>query len=413
MKKACRSEGHPLWHRKPIVCLYLLLLFCGSVRAIEDPIVSGVARDRWSVQNAPVDDFSQAPRSKRWDYALYLDLGHNWNPNYPGNNLWRSKGTTFKVNEPQVNLAMAYVSKGATPQSRWGIEFGLQAGVDTENLVTEPPPPSNAPISHADSLRHLYRANASYLFPAGNGLEVTAGLINSYIGYESFLAMQNINYTRGYILDAVPYFLLGVQGAYPVSDNLDLSAYVVSGWNYLANPNDMPSYGFQAAWRLSPQTTFTQNLYYGPEQQDTSIEFWRFFSDSIIEWKSDRFLLAAAFDVGTEKQVNIIGNPRHNWMTAAIWFGWHIDGPWNLGLRPEFFWDPDGLGTGAEQTIQAYTVTLEYTFSPVASNTLVAALEYRYDRSTGPDGGFFEGGANRLVPDQHQVLFSVMWTFGS
>jgi hypothetical protein len=100
-------------------------------------------------------------------------------------------------------------------------------------------------------------------------------------------------------------------------------------------------------------------------------------------------------------------------MTGAIWFGWHIDGPWNLGLRPEFYWDPDGLGTGADQTIQAYTVTLEYKFSPVASHSLVAALEYRYDRSTGPEGGFFKGDANSLVSNQHQVIFSVMWTFGS
>jgi hypothetical protein len=380
---------------------------------MEDPIVSGVARDRWYVRKVPEDDFPQSSGSQKWDYALYLDLGHNWNSNYPGNDLWRSKGTTFKVNEPQVNLAMGYVSKEATPQSRWGIEFGVQAGVDTQNLVTEPPPASNEPISHADSLRHLYRANGSYLFPAGKGLEVTAGLINSYIGYESFLAIQNVNYTRGYILDFVPYFLFGVQGAYPVSDTLDLSAFVVGGWNYLANPNDMPSYGLQAAWQLSPRTTFTQNLYYGPDQHDTSIEYWRFFSDSIIEWKSDRFLLAAAFDIGTEKQADVVGNPRHDWMAAAMWFGWHIDGPWHLGLRPEIYWDPDGLGTGADQTIQAYTVTLEYTFSPVASNTLVAALEYRYDRSTGPEGGFFKGDANRLVSDQHQVIFSIMWTFGS
>jgi hypothetical protein len=287
----------------------------------------GLATDRWHVQDVPEDDFSQTADSQRWDYSLYLDLGYNWNSNDPGNNLWRSKGTTFRVNEPQVNLAMGSVRKEATPRSRWGLEFGLQTGVDTESLVPAPPPASNEPISNADSLRHLYRANGTYLFPAGNGLEVTAGLINSYIGYESFLAIQNINYTRGYILDFVPYFLFGAQGAYPVSDTLDLSAFVVGGWNYLADPNDVPSFGFQAAWQISPRTTFTQNLYYGPDQEDTSLEYWRFFSDSIIEWKSDQFLLAAALDVGTERQADVVGNPRHNWMAAAIWFGWHIDKP--------------------------------------------------------------------------------------
>jgi hypothetical protein len=60
----------------------------------------GLATDRWHVQDVPEDDFSQTADSQRWDYSLYLDLGYNWNSNDPGNNLWRSKGTTFRVNEP-------------------------------------------------------------------------------------------------------------------------------------------------------------------------------------------------------------------------------------------------------------------------------------------------------------------------
>jgi hypothetical protein len=338
--------------------------------------VSGVAKDLRYIQGV-ADDKEAVTRG--WSYGTYLDLGYPFNFNDPGNGLWRSKSTTFKGNDPQVNMAMGYIRKSATPQSRWGMEFGLQAGVDTENLVPVTPPDFNEPISHADFLSHLYRANGTYLFPAGKGLEVTAG----------------------------------VQGTYPLSDTFDLSLFALGGWNYLAHPNDAPSYGLQAVWQLSPRITFTQNLYYGPDQDNTAIQFWRFFSDSIIEWKNDRFLLAAAFDVGTEKQTGLAGNPRYNWMAGAVWAGWHISGPWSMAVRPEIYWDPDGISTGADQLIQAVTTTLQYTFSPFASNTFVAALEYRYDRSTGPEGGFFKGDDNRLVPQQHQVIFSFMWTFGS
>jgi hypothetical protein len=396
--------------RKCITSLSLVLFAAASVQASEAPVVSGLAKERWYIQGV-VDDRSADTRG--WRYATYLDLGYNVNPNDPGIGLWRNKSTTFKVNDPQVNMAMGYIRKDASPQSRWGMEFGLQTGVDTESLVPVTPPVFNEPIPNADSLRHLYRANGTYLFPVGKGLEVTAGLINSYIGYESYFAIQNLNYTRGYLLDFVPYFLIGAQGAYPVTNTMDLSLFIVGGWNYLAHPNNAPSYGLQAAWQLTPRIRFTQNLYYGPDQEDTGVGFWRFFSDSIIEWKSDQFLLAAAFDVGTEKQADVVGNPRYNWMAAAVYAGWHIAGPWSLSMRPELYWDPDGLSTGADQLIRAITTTLEYTFSPFASNTIVAALEYRYDRSTGPDGGFFEGDDNRLVPDQHQVIISFMWTFGS
>ena len=396
--------------RKCMTTLSLLLFTSASVQASDALSVSGLAKDRWYVQGVVED--KDADR-RRWNYATYLDLGYTLNFNQPGNGLWRSKTTSFKVNDPQVNMAMGYIQKNATPQSRWGMEFGLQAGVDTKSLVPGTPPDFNEPISNADSLRHLYRANGTCLFPVGKGLEVTAGLINSYIGYESYFAIQNPNYTRGYLLDFVPYFLFGAKGTYPLSNTLDLSLFVSSGWNYLAHPNNAPSYGLQTVWQLTPNITFTQNLYYGPDQDKTSIEFWRFFSDSILEWKSDRFLLAAAFDVGTEKQVGVTGNPRYNWMAGAVWAGWHISGPWSLAVRPEIYWDPDGIGTGAKQRITAVTTTLEYTFSPFSSNTIVAALEYRYDRSTGSEGGFYKGDDNRLVPEQHQLLFSIMWTFGS
>jgi len=401
------------WARDSFAGLCLSVLISISVQAAENPEVFGVATARWFVQDSVDDDMPQDIGPQMWDYGLYLDLGYNSSYNNPENNIWRSKGTTFRLDQPQVNLAMVYISKEAVPQSRWGIEFGLQTGVDTENLVPVPPPEFNEPISNADVLRHLYRANATYLFPLGDGLGVTAGLINSYIGYESFLAIQNVNYTRGYILDFVPYFLFGIQGAYPVSDTLDVSLFVVDGWNYLAHANDTPSVGFQSAWQLSPQTRYIQNLYYGPDQEDSNTEFWRFFSDSIIEWKSGRYLLAGAFDFGTEKQADLVGNPRGNWMSGALWFGWHINGLWNLGLRSEFFTDEDGIGTGTKQKIQAFTGTLEYTFSPAASNTAVLALEYRYDHSSGEEGGFYSGDNNRLVPNEHQVILSLMWTFGS
>ena len=412
VKLSCDSDDRLSWAQWLFGSLWLLLLISVSVQAVEAPDVFGVATGRWYVQAGPEDDIPEDTDLQMWDYGLYLDLGYNANFNDPENKLWRSKGTTYKVNEPQVNLALAFVSKEAAPTSRWGMEFGLQAGVDTQSLVPQPPPASNEPISNADTWRHLYRANGSYLFPVGDGLEVTAGLINSYIGYESYLAIQNINYTRGYILDFVPYFMIGAQGAYPVTDALDISLFVVNGWNYLANPNDTPSLGFQSDWRFLPRFTYIQNVYYGPDQEEAGLEYWRFFSDSIIEWKSDQFVVAGALDFGSEKQADVAGNPRFDWVSGALWFGWHIRGPWNLGLRSEFFSDPDGIATGSKQDLQAITGTLQYTMSPVASNTIVLSAEYRYDHSSGPEGGFFKGDNNELVSDQHQVIFSLMWAFG-
>jgi len=356
------------------------------------------------------DTGTQFESSSPWGFRLYFDGGYGASSTEPENETWRNKSSTFKLDSPQVNLAMALVRKEPTATSRWGMAFGLQAGVDSEGLVTAAPPPADEPVSNADTLRHLYRANVSYLFSARRGIRVTAGLINSYIGYESYLAIENPNYTRGYISDNVPFFLWGVETVYAPSDTVDLGFYLVTGYNYLTDPNTHPSLGFRVAWKISPRLSLTQNLYYGPDQEDTGLEYWRFLSDTNIAWKTDRFSLAASFDVGTERQAHVSGTPRAGWMSAAVWARWLIGKHWRVGLRPEMFHDQDGRITGGEHRLRALTATLQYEIQPARHNRLVLTVELRTDRSTGEGGGFYSGPDNELVEKQNLALVSVLWS---
>jgi hypothetical protein len=374
--------------RTLIACLVSLFLLQGAVAASDD------------------DEADSSP----WHYQLYVDVGYPRSDNKPANRDWRSKSSTNKLDGVELFLGMGNVRKEATAGSRWGFEFGLQTGLDSRGLLTSSPPPADEPIGNADSWRHLYRANFSYLFDAGRAVRLTGGLINSYIGYESYLAIDNPNYTRGYILDTVPYFLIGLETVWEVSEQVDLGFYLASGYNYLTNPNDRPSLGFQVAWRVSPRTTFKQNVYYGPDQADTSIEFWRFLSDTILEWKSDRWLVAGAVNYGSERQARLPGQPRYEWASGALWVRWLFADGLSVAFRPEFYRDRDGRITGARQLIRAYTGTVKYRFSP-RHHRLVGVFELRYDRSTGDQGGFYKGPDNILVPTQSLALLAILWSF--
>jgi hypothetical protein len=81
-----------------------------------------------------------------------------------------------------LNLAVAQLWKEAVPDSRWGFDFGMQAGDDTRLAVPDPAA-GGQPIGGAEVLSYLHRASASYLFPVGNGLEVAGGLIGAHPGY--------------------------------------------------------------------------------------------------------------------------------------------------------------------------------------------------------------------------------------
>ncbi|MHC9064230.1 outer membrane beta-barrel protein [Nitrospira sp. CMX1] len=368
----------------------------------------------WTVGNGD-PSFGEEPSAAQsdWHYGGAIDVGYAVDFNFPENRLWRSKFTTYSVNEPALNMAVGYIRKDVSAQSRWGIEFGLQEGNDIEGLVPSIVPERDRPIGYAEQLKHFSRANISFLAPIGNGVKVTAGLFNSYIGYQSIYSRYNLNYTRSYMADNAPYFMFGLGAYYPVNPNVQIGLYVINGYNYLSHINNQPSYGTQMVWKPFSRLTLIENLYYGPDQANTAMEFWRVFSDSILEWKDGPVTLAVAYDIGTENAAEHPGHPRTVWMAGVFGASWNISGPWRVALRPEVYWDRNGRITGSEQLIAAVTSTVEYRV-PAALGTVLVRLEHRYDESRGSGGGFYRGDFNSagtigLTPRQHLVLFSLIW----
>jgi hypothetical protein len=350
-----------------------------------------------------------------WHYGGFLDLGYSLDFNFPQNHLFRNRSTTPRVNELDLNMGAVYVKKDATPQSRWGMELEPQGGQDSKNFAFNI---TGENLWGSSWLRQLGRANVSYLAPVGNGLTIQGGIFSSFIGYESLYAKDNFNYTRAWIADYSPYLMMGVNAVYPFNDQWTGAVFLINEYWHLADVNRQPSYGAHVAYRPTSSWTFKETVYYGPDQSSTSLKFWRLFSDSIIEWKVNQDLtLVANYQIGTEKNAGAPGNPRLFYMGASFPMRWHIEGPWTVALRPEVYWDRNGLATGFEQFIWAMTTTAEYKLPYKWTNTIIR-LEYRFDESTGPGGGFFKGndiapGVVGLTPAQHMLIFSVIWTFDS
>jgi hypothetical protein len=385
------------------LCLFLLL----SMLAVPAP-----AQD---AQGPPKTEESSATGlPPDWHYGGFLDLGYSLDFNYPENHLFRNRSTTPRVNELDLNMGAVYVRKDATEQSRWGSELLVQGGQDAKDYGFGVNLPK---VEGSDALRHFGRLNVSYLAPVGRGLTIQAGLFNSFIGYESLYAKDNFNYTRAWIADYSPYLMFGANAQYAFNDQWAGALFVINEYFHLQNANSLPSYGGQVAYKPTSQWLLKETLYYGPDQANTSIEFWRLFADTIVEWKGDDVTVALDHQIGTQKSATEPGNPRHFYTGASLAARWHIEGPWSVAVRPEFYWDRNGFHTGAQQFIKAVTTTAEYKLPYKWTNTILR-LEYRFDESTGADGGFFKGneispGVIGLTEAQHMVIFGAIWTFDS
>lgn len=344
-------------------------------------------------------------------YGGFLDASYLRAFNDPANKLFRSRGTTWHVNDLHLNMAAAYARKKLSESSRWGGEFLVQAGKDDE-IFGYSATATNMDGSHV--LRHLGLANLSYLAPAGKGLTIQAGIFSSLIGYDSLYAKDNFNYTRPWGADFTPYLMLGVNASYPFTEKLTGTFYVVNGYWHLAHANDVPSSGAQLAYKLTPEITVKETVLAGPHQENTSFQFWRFLSDTIVERRTNRFVVAVNGHFSSER-VDDVAPLRAWWAAAQFPVRWNVHGRWSVAVRPEVAWDSHGRWTLAEQSVKALTTTLEYRRPYKAANTILR-LEHRVDNSTGSEGGFFDDheispGVIALRPTQHLLIFAAIFTF--
>jgi hypothetical protein len=385
----------------PLVVLLALLI-----------VLTGVTAAR--AQEPPGEDHPerQAPPAKTvWQYGGFVDLGYLLDFNHPANHLFRSRGTTPRVDEFVMNMAAVYLRKEVSARSRLGMELTVQAGEDSKVFGFSSTAPS---FPGANWLRHLGPTNVSFLAPLGKGLTFQAGYFNSLIGYDSLYAKNNFAYTRPWSADFTPYLMFGVNASYPFTEKFTGTLFLVNGYWHLANANAVPSSGVQLAYKARQRWTLKQTLLFGPHQPNTSVGFWRCLSDSIVELKARDLTAAFEFQFATEN-VATPGNPRALWVAAQWPVHWAFNNRWSVTVRPEFAWDRDGRWTSFRQTVKAVTTTVEYQLPYRRMNTIFR-LEHRYDDSRGPGGGFFRDaqvapGIPALTPSQHLLVYGLILTF--
>jgi Putative beta-barrel porin-2, OmpL-like. bbp2 len=154
-----------------------------------------------------------------------------------------------------------------------------------------------------------------------------------------------------------------------------------------------------------------ENAFVGPEQTNTAFQYWRGFLNSMLEWSQDDWTVAYVLDGGSQR-TTAANHVQDLYVANAVYGRWNFSGPWTLGVRPELYYDPNGLQTGNIQFIKAISTTLEYKFSEAGFTNRVR-LEYRYDNSTGTQGGFYgpQGINGPLIEGQSLIYLVVMMNY--
>src|SRR5437870_11688389 len=111
----------------------------------------------------PSSDEARTPISdSAWTLSGFLDIGYIKSFNSPSNHLFRSRGTTPRVDELDVNMAGGYVKKRTSESSPWGLEVTVHAGEDSKAFAFSA---TASDIGGAKWLHHLGPTNVSRVAP--------------------------------------------------------------------------------------------------------------------------------------------------------------------------------------------------------------------------------------------------------
>jgi hypothetical protein len=168
----------------------------------------------------------------------------------------------FSINQADVVFAL---DPDVAAGRRYGVRLDLQFGQATATLQGNP-----ANEARPDIYRNIFQAYGTYVVPMGKGLTLDVGKWSSSLGIEGNYAKDQVNYSRSFYFNYLPFYHAGVRANYKLNDKLAVNYWIVNGTNQ-AEPNNSYKdelFGFTVQPRKN--ILWNVNYYVGQDHPDST-----------------------------------------------------------------------------------------------------------------------------------------------
>jgi Putative beta-barrel porin-2, OmpL-like. bbp2 len=367
-----------------------------------EPASSATRSDVVSQDDRGVLDFFRATTINLGIDGYY---GYNFNRPVRRVNLLRAydaSSNSFSLN--QANLIFEQAPDVASGR-RFGARLDLQFGQATETLQGNP-----ANELRPQAYRPVWQAHGTYILPVGKGLSVDFGKWASPSGVENNYSKDQMNYSRSYFFDFLPFYHMGVRATYQLNDGVTLGYAIVNGAQQTEDFNGFKSQ--MVLLTLHPTKTVSWNINYhnGQEQPDAAPgsptpDGRLHILDSNVTWTVNPKLTFAAEGDYVINRVFSHSSPTHV-EGGAAYARYQVTPKTALAARGEYLSDRGGLFTGKTQALKETTLTYEYKLA----DGFLMRTEWRRDFSNQPF--FLTASAGVLKKEQNTATVGLMWWMG-
>ncbi|SEG01609.1 Putative beta-barrel porin-2, OmpL-like. bbp2 [Bryocella elongata] len=310
---------------------------------------------------------------------------------------------------------------------RYGLRLDLQYGQATATLQGSP-----ANEGRPDLWRNLFQAYGRYVIPAGKGVTVDVGKWASSLGYEGNYSKDQMQYSRAFFFNFLPFYHAGLRANYAFNDKLSVNYWMVNGTNQTEPTNSFKDELFGFSYSPTRKISWTSNYYLGQENPDsvasTSCTLpvqpglcytpinpapngrTHIIDNYVAFQATPKLLLVGEGDYFISRKWRNAGPgesaaPSHV-DGGAAYAQYQFDPRASLAIRGEYLSDRNGLFSNASQALKEATIAYKYNFA----DGFVGFLEYRRDWS---NTKYFLQGPNN-TPSNHQdvVTLGMVWSYG-
>jgi len=324
-----------------------------------------------------------------------------------------------------LNQADIVVENAPDPSNgkRFGARLDLQFGQATEtlqgNAANEPRP---------EIYRNIFQAYGTYVAPIGSGLSVDFGKWASSLGFEGNYTKDQINYSRSYWFNFLPFYHMGARVHYQFNDKFGVNYWVTNGTQQTEPFNGYKDELFGFVLTPTKNVSWTVNYYLGQEHPDfqfvpngppnlPTFQGMPFepipnppsgklhILDTYASWNATpKLTLAAESDYVIERLLTTSA-PDHT-DGGAAYVRYQLTPKIAVAARSEYLSDRGGLFSGKTQALKETTATFEYKFS----DGFLMRDEWRRDWSNQPY--FLSSTLGLLKTNQNTVTIGLVWWFG-
>jgi hypothetical protein len=361
---------------------------------------------------------------------LYLDTYYDYNFDNPVGRVNLLRAYDVLSNEISLNQADVILEHAPDVAAgrRWGARLDLQFGQATDTLQGNP---ANEP--RPQIYRNIFQAYGSYVLPFDKGVQVDLGKWSSSLGIEGNYTKDQMNYSRSYWFNFLPFYHMGLRTSIPIGDKFSVNYWLVNGTNQVEATNGFKDelWGFTA--KPAKTLTWTLNYYLGQEHPDrvpatncgpVPVQPGLCFTgispapnghtdifDSYATWQATKkltFAIEGDYFIQRLWQHAAPGEssaPSHV-DGGAAYVAYQLTPKIALATRVEYMSDRGGLFSGITQALKENTVTFDYKLA----DNLLMRYEWRRDYSNQPS--FLSDVQGIFRKQQNTATVGLMWWWG-